>query len=88
MECEGWAPGSTTNPTQENSDLSQPRFPYDEGLVATIRPLDDYSNTYIGLYVEDPSLGHENLMDMLKCTKYQWIRRYPTDLRSIQHVLT
>ena len=31
-------------------------------LVATIRPLDDYSNTYIGLYVEDPTLGREILM--------------------------
>ena len=31
MECEGWAPGSVTNPTQQPGDLSQPRFPYDKG---------------------------------------------------------
>ena len=62
MECEGWAPGSATNPTQQPGDLSQPRFPYDEGLVATVRPLDDYSNTYIGLYVEDPTLGRHSVL--------------------------
>lgn len=69
MKCEGWAPGSTTNPTQKNSDLSQPRFPYDEGLVATIRPLDDYSNTYIGIYVEDPTLGSSRY----KYGEYQYV---------------
>lgn len=57
MPCEGWAPGSSTNPDQSASDLSQPRFPRDKGLFATIRPLDDYSNTYIGLHVLDPSVG-------------------------------
>ena len=62
MECEGWAPGSTTNPTQQPGDLSQPRFPYDKDLVATVRPLDDYSNTYIGLYVEDPNLGRHSVL--------------------------
>ena len=50
-------PGSCTDPLGAPGDLKQPRFPYDEHLVATIRPLDDYSNTYIGLYVEDPTLG-------------------------------
>ena len=35
-------------------------------LVATIRPLDDYSNTYIGLYVEDPNLGREIFMVYLR----------------------
>ena len=34
-----------------------PRFPAGEGLVATVRPLDDYSNTYIGLYSQDPAIG-------------------------------
>ena len=57
MPCEGWAPGSSTNPTQKPGDLSEPRFPRDEGLKATIRPLDSYSNTYIGLTVIDPTLG-------------------------------
>ena len=57
MNCEGWAPGSSTNPSQANGGLGQPRFPRDEGLVATIRPLDSYSNTYIGLHVVDPTLG-------------------------------
>ena len=60
MECEGWAPGSCTDPNGAPGDLKQPRFPYDEHLVATVRPLDDYSNTYIGLYVEDPALGRES----------------------------
>ena len=36
--CEGWAPGSSTNPTQHPGDLSEPRFPRDEGLKATVRP--------------------------------------------------
>lgn len=47
MPCEGWAPGSSTNPTQKAGDLSEPRFPRDMGLMATVRPLDDYSNTYV-----------------------------------------
>jgi len=55
--CEGWAPGSSSNPEQAPGDLSQPRFPYDQHLKATIRPLDDYSNTYIGLHSLDPSIG-------------------------------
>jgi hypothetical protein len=55
--CEGWSPGSSTNPTQEPGDLSEPRFPRDQGLVATVRPLDDYSNTYIGLHSMDPAIG-------------------------------
>ena len=43
--------------TQSPGDLSEPRFPRDFGLKATIRPLDDYSNTYIGLHVIDPTIG-------------------------------
>ena len=46
--CEGWAPGSSTNPTQPAGDLGFPKFPRDKTLMATVRPLDDYSNTYIG----------------------------------------
>lgn len=69
MNCEGWAPGSTTNPTQSPGDLSQPRFPRDEGLKATIRPLDDYSNTYIGLHVLDPTLGSGHY----KYAEYQYV---------------
>ena len=59
MNCEGWAPGSPTctNPTQAASDLSQPKFARDRGLKPTVRPLDDYSNTYIGLTVIDPTIG-------------------------------
>ena len=57
------SPGSCTDPLGAPGDLKQPRFPYDEHLVATVRPLDDYSNTYIGLYVEDPTLGLEILGD-------------------------
>ena len=57
MNCEGWAPGSISSPSQQPGDLSEPRFPRDEGLVATIRPLDSYSNTYIGLHVVDSALG-------------------------------
>ena len=45
--CEGWAPGSSSNPTQKPSDLHHAHFPRDSGLVATIRPLDDYSNTCV-----------------------------------------
>merc|ERR1711904_383051 len=47
--CEGWAPGSSSNPQQPPSDLNSCGFPGHEGLRATVRPLDDYSNTYIGL---------------------------------------
>tara|TARA_B110000208_G_scaffold47888_2_gene63402 strand:+ start:93 stop:1334 length:1242 start_codon:yes stop_codon:yes gene_type:complete len=57
MPCEGWAPGSSTNPTQPNGDVAKTGFPRDKGLVATIRPLDDYSNTYIGIHVVDKTLG-------------------------------
>ena len=57
MNCEGWAPGSSTNPTQSRGDLSEPRFPRDDGLIATIRPLDDYSNTYIGIHWLGPAVG-------------------------------
>ena len=32
-------------------------LPRDQGLTATVRPLDDYSNTYIGLHVLDPTIG-------------------------------
>mmetsp|Transcript_17366 Transcript_17366/g.51358 ORF Transcript_17366/g.51358 Transcript_17366/m.51358 type:complete len:434 (+) Transcript_17366:107-1408(+) len=69
MPCEGWAPGSSTNPTQNPGDLSEPRFPRDEGLKATIRPLDDYSNTYIGLHVLDPTLGSGHY----KYGEYQYV---------------
>ena len=34
-------------------------FPRDKDLVATIRPLDDYSNTYIGIHVVDRMFGSE-----------------------------
>jgi hypothetical protein len=37
--------------------LSEPRFPRDVGLKATIRPLDDYSNTYIAITCLDPAVG-------------------------------
>ena len=57
MPCEGWAPGSSSSPSQPPADLNEPRFPRDEGLVATVRPLDSYSNTYIGLAVVDSTLG-------------------------------
>jgi len=67
--CEGWSPGSTTNPTQQPGDLSEPRFPRDDGLVATVRPLDDYSNTYIGLHVLDPTLGSGHY----KYAEYQYV---------------
>ena len=59
--CEGWAPGSSTNPTQTPGDVSTQTkaiaFPRDVGLKATVRPLDDYSNTYIGLHSMDPAIG-------------------------------
>lgn len=55
--CEGWAPGSSTNPTQQAGGFGFRRFPRDVGHNATVRPLDDYSNTYIGLHVVDPSVG-------------------------------
>ena len=59
--CEGWSPGSSTNPTQTRGDLSTQcvniAFPRDIGLQATVRPLDDYSNTYIGLHSPDPTIG-------------------------------
>ena len=59
--CEGWSPGSTTNPTQIAGDLPTQEnpiaFPRDIGLKATVRPLDDYSNTYIGLHLLDPQIG-------------------------------
>ena len=48
--CEGWAPGSSSNPKQPPSDLNSCGFPDHAALRATVRPLDDYSNTYIGLY--------------------------------------
>ena len=32
-------------------------FPRDLGRKATVRPLDDYSNTYIGLHLVDPQIG-------------------------------
>ena len=35
MPCEGWSPGSSTNPTQNPGDLSEPRFPRDQGGVLT-----------------------------------------------------
>ena len=58
MPCEGWSPGSSTNPTQPRGDVCPtPKFPRDVGLKATIRPLDDYSNTYIGLHVLDATIG-------------------------------
>ena len=38
---------------------SKTGFPRDKDLVATIRPLDDYSNTYIGIHVVDRMLGSE-----------------------------
>jgi N-acetylglucosamine-6-sulfatase len=47
--CEGWAPGSSSNPKQPPGDLNHCPFPGHEKLRATVRPLDDYSNTYIGL---------------------------------------
>merc|ERR1711948_133231 len=47
-------------------------------LVATIRPLDDYSNTYIGLYVEDPTLGREILM--VHWQRQVQVRRVPVRL--------
>lgn len=67
--CEGWAPGSTSNPTQKPGDLSQPRFPWDQNLTATIRPLDDYSNTYIGIHSLDPSIGSGHY----KYAEYQYV---------------
>ena len=59
--CEGWSPGSSTNPTQTAGDLPTQKnpiaFPRDLGLKATVRPLDDYSNTYIGLHLKDATIG-------------------------------
>lgn len=59
--CEGWSPGSSSNPTQTASDLPTQKnpiaFPRDLGRKATVRPLDDYSNTYIGLHSMDPQIG-------------------------------
>jgi hypothetical protein len=55
--CEGWSPGSSSNPTQTASDLPTQKNPIALGLKATVRPLDDYSNTYIGLHSMDPQIG-------------------------------
>jgi hypothetical protein len=55
--AQGWAPGSESSPHQQAGDLSMPRFPAGVGLHATVRPLDDWSNTYIGLFSEDPAIG-------------------------------
>ena len=48
--CEGWAPGSSSEPNNSPGDLNQCGFPEHEALRGTVRPLDDYSNTYIGLH--------------------------------------
>lgn len=53
----GVGTGVIDQPPQAPGDLSQPRFPRDQGLKATIRPLDDYSNTYLGLTVVDSTVG-------------------------------
>ena len=55
--AQGWAPGSASNPGQPAGDLGMARFPAGVGLRATVRPLDDWSNTYIGLFSEDPAIG-------------------------------
>eukprot|EP00040_Diaphanoeca_grandis_P014408 m.73070 g.73070 ORF g.73070 m.73070 type:complete len:581 (-) comp24519_c0_seq1:34-1776(-) len=67
--CEGWAPGSSTNPTQDPGGLVFPRFPGQENLTAVIRPLDDYSNTYIGLHSLDKTIGS----GMYKYGEYQYL---------------
>jgi len=67
--CEGWAPGSSSNPKQPASDLGMPRFPRDYGLKATVRPLDDYSNTYIGLHSKDAAIGSGHY----KYGEYQYV---------------
>eukprot|EP00937_MAST-01D_sp_MAST-1D-sp2_P000049 g49.t1 len=56
-DAQGWAPGSSSNPKQSPSDLQFPVFPDTHSLHATVRPLDDYSNTYIGLYSEDAAVS-------------------------------
>jgi len=56
-DAQGWAPGSSSNPNQRPADLGANPFPRDVGLNTTIRPLDDWSNTYIGLLSLDPSIG-------------------------------
>ena len=45
-----WSPGSSSNPHQPPGDLNGCGFPAHERLRATVRPLDDYSNTYLGLH--------------------------------------
>lgn len=49
IKCEGWAPDS--------GGLSFPKFDRDKKCKGQQRPLDDYSNTYIGLHSMDSSIG-------------------------------
>ena len=49
MPCEGWAP--------EAGGTQHPYFPAEKNAVGLQRPLDDYSNTYIGLHSLDASIG-------------------------------
>ena len=52
--CEGWSPGSSTNPTQTPGDLSPQTkaiaFPRDVGLKATVRPLDDCESHAVSIF--------------------------------------
>ena len=52
--CEGWSPGSSTNPTQTPGDLSPQTkaiaFPRDVGLKATVRPLDDCESHAVSFF--------------------------------------
>jgi len=77
-DAQGWAPGSTSNPQQKIADLNFPPFPRDVGLNATVRPLDDWSNTYIGLLSLDASLGGK-----YKYGEYEY-RCSTADIRSRQ----
>ncbi len=64
---QGWSPGSAVLGFQDPGGLGfTPLFPRDKALKATIRPLDDYSNTYIALHVNDSSFGN------FKYAEYQY----------------
>ena len=62
--------GSTPSGRHGCGDCAQAiAFPRDVGRHATVRPLDDYSNTYIALHSMDPAIGSGHY----KYGEYQYV---------------